>query len=277
MNDRAIKFVAPNTVEGLAFPFSTDLDDERFTADTDLCVEWFGKGGRPLLYDHGLDTAMKTVVMGRQDDYDIREEGIWARATLDKHAKYRATVDQLIEQGALGYSSGAMAHLATKSANGDITRWPWVELSMTPTPANPDTLGVHYVKSAVAFEHLAAADFAIPDPLRAALKALDEWADAREAAPDTEPFTAHLERVSSEVAGLTTHARSHNEMRVKGKREMSPANRQALLWVLQAGETTLADLKAFLAETDPEAQKSLGDAVWEALRTQARLAGAPVG
>jgi hypothetical protein len=274
--NRAIKFVGPDRIEGLAFPFTTDLDDERFTADTDLCVEWFGKGGRPLLYDHGLDDAMKTVVMGRQDDFELRDEGIWAQSTLDKHAQYRKAVDKLIEQGALGYSSGAMAHLATKSANGDITRWPWVELSMTPTPANPDTLGVHYVKSAVAFEHMAAADIVIPDPLKAALKALDEWADNRETPPGSETFTARLDRVSSEVAGLTTHAREHLEMRVKSGRVLSAANRERLAALIAAWEPTLADLKQFLAETDPEAGKSLNDAVWEALRTQAHLNGVPV-
>jgi hypothetical protein len=270
----AVKSSGKDHIEGLALPFSPDLDGETFTPDTDFCLDWFGPSGRPLIYNHGLDPAMKTTVIGRQVEYEEREEGIWARSQLDVAAKFRRTIDGLIEQGALGYSSGAMAHLATPRG-GAIKRWPWVELSLTPTPAHLGT-STYAVKSADLFEHMAAVDIDIPDPLMAALKALDEWADNRETPPGSETFTARLDRVSSEVAGLTTHAREHLDMRVKSGRVLSAANRERLAALIAAWEPTLADLKQFLAETDPEAGKSLNDAVWEALRTQAHLNGVPV-
>jgi hypothetical protein len=65
-------------------------------------------------------------------------------------------------------------------------------------------------------------------------------------------------------------------MRVKSGRVLSAANRERLIALIATWEPTLADLKQFLAETDPEAGKSLSDAVWEALRTQAHLNGVPV-
>jgi len=167
----ALKFVGPDTVEGLAIPWGSpddrDLDGEFFTKATDLCLDWFGKAGRPVLYDHGLDDDLKSETIGRQVDYEVRDEGVWAQAQLSRNARYRKAVDQLIAEGALGYSSGAMGHLATKSAGGEITRWPWVELSMTPIPANPVTI-VHFVKSAALMAHLDAAGDAFGE-------APDEW------------------------------------------------------------------------------------------------------
>jgi hypothetical protein len=157
---RAVKFVGPDTIEGLAMPYGVDTDGEQFTKSTDLCLDWFGETGRPVLYNHGLDQAHKAQKVGQQSEYELREEGVWAQSQLNANARYRKAIDQLIEKGALGYSAGAYPHLARKNAKGEITRFPWVELSLTPFPAHPGALGVHYVKSS--------ADF------------LDEWAETRE-------------------------------------------------------------------------------------------------
>jgi HK97 family phage major capsid protein len=46
----------------------------------------------------------------------------------------------------LGWSSGSIAHL-TQRANGIIKSWPIVEFSLTPTPAEPRTLGVERIKA----------------------------------------------------------------------------------------------------------------------------------
>jgi hypothetical protein len=270
----AVKRSGKDHIEGLAIPFSADIDGESFSRDTDFCLDWFGPSGRPVLYDHGLDRAMKTNVIGRQVEYDERDEGIWARSQLDMAAKYRKAVDQLIEEGALGYSSGSIPHLATPRG-GAIKRWPWVELSLTPIPAHPATR-VYAVKAADAVEHLREVDIDIPAPLEAALKALDDWAETRDAPPGSEAFTARLERVSSEVVPLLQHSREHFDMRAKSGRVLSNANRARLLALVEAWEPSLSDLKALLSETDPDAEKSLSEAMWDAQRTLARLAGVPV-
>jgi hypothetical protein len=263
---RALKFAGPDTIEGLAMPFGYDTDGESFTPQTDFCFEWFGNGPRPLLYEHGFDGKLKAGVVGRQTEYEMREEGIWAKSELDRAKKYRKAIDQLIEEGALGYSSGAMPHLATKDKKGVITRWPWVELSLTPIPAHLNA-GIHYVKSADAVAHLEAVDVPIPDPLKAALAALDEWAANRETAPDSEPFTDHIARVSGEVSGLTDHAREYAEMRVKAGRVISAANRQRIASVIASRSALLEafdELEALLEETDPDKAAKSAEEFWAA-------------
>lgn len=206
----ALKFVGPNTIEGPAFLFSRDLVRERFTPDTDLCIEWFGKSGRPLLYEHGLDDALKTDMVGRQSDYEARAEGIWAQGELDAHVRYRKSIDSLIERGALSYSGGAMQHLAVKSREGAIKRFPWVELSLTPTPMHPGNAGVYFLKSATALEHLEQAGVDIPSPLKAALEALDEWSDSRddEALPDGASFADAIDRLTVDAAARVAARKS---------------------------------------------------------------------
>jgi hypothetical protein len=278
--DLAVKRTGKDTIAGLAIPFSADLTGEMFTPDTDLCLDWFGPSGRPLIYDHGLNEAMKADVIGRQTSYEEQDWGIWAEAELQKNKAWRKHVDRLIEEGRLGYSSGSIPHLATPRADGKslepvaLKRWPWIELSLTPISAHHETQ-VYAVKSATAVEHLRAVDIEVPEPLEAALKALDEWAD-RDSPPDGEPFADHAVRVLDDVNALAARGRAIHEMRVKSRRVLSSANRARLLALVEAWEPSLSDLKALLAETDPEASKSLNDAVWEALRTQARLSGAAV-
>jgi hypothetical protein len=146
------------TIAGLAVPFGDrDLDGETFDQDTDFCLSWFADGGRPILYHHGLDGAIKTEVVGRQVEADVREEGIWIKAQLDRRSRWLTRVMALLRRGSLGWSSGAMAHLVEATKTGRITRWPIVEFSLTPTPASPRTAVFAYaVKSALAMEHLAA-------------------------------------------------------------------------------------------------------------------------
>jgi hypothetical protein len=253
--ERAVKFVGPDTIEGLAFPFgSFDTDGEMFTKSTDLCLDWFPE--RPLLFHHGLDPAHKAVKVGVvPPDSEERESGIWMQAQLAANAKYRKRIDELVEKGALGYSSGAYPHLATKNRQGEITRWPFVELSLEPTPAHPATLGVHYVKSA----DLTDLFDDIPPAVKAAIEALDDWASTNQPDAQTDPsaLVAKAGRVSDAVAELRDHARSSFEMRAKTGRVLSAANRERIATALASREAVLAaysDLEALLAETDPTAK-----------------------
>jgi hypothetical protein len=154
----AVKFLdgSDDTIEILAIPFSgpfagKDADGEFFSLNTDLCPGWF-PDALPLLYHHALDDTVGTEVIGRVDVKSLRtdDEGHWVKAQLDKRSKYLTQIKKLIEQEALGASSGAMSHLVKRTKAGEITRWPWVELSLTPTPCNPyavvsyDTAAKHY-------------------------------------------------------------------------------------------------------------------------------------
>jgi len=137
---RSVKLVGEDGIEGLGMPFGgpfngQDLDGERFTEKTDFAFDWFAE--RPLLYQHGLDDPGISVV-GRVKSWELRADlGVWVQAQLDKSHEYFGAVKELIKKGKLFFSSGAMRHLVeTNSKTGEIKRWPWVELSLTPTPSN---------------------------------------------------------------------------------------------------------------------------------------------
>jgi hypothetical protein len=248
--ERAVKFVGPDTIEGLAFPFgSYDTDGEKFTKTTDLCADWF-PDGRPLLYNHGLDKAHRGIKVGQQTDYEERESGIWAQSQLAANAKYRKRIDELIEKGALGYSSGAYAHLATKNSAGEITRWPWVELSLTPFPAHPETLGVHYIKSA---DFLDLFEDDMPPAVVAAVKALDEWADTRdEGLPAGLKFADNADRLLADVEAFRERTTGLIELRAKSGRVLSAATRDRLLKHPASLRELADDLDGLLSEADAE-------------------------
>src|SRR6185369_3952287 len=174
---QALKYAegSDDIIEGLAIPFGgpnrgKDFDGEDFGPDTDFALDWFPQG-RPVVYHHGKDSDLGPTVQGRQFEHEMRDEGVWAKAQLDKSARYHATVDRLVRAGKLFFSSGSMPHLVQGTKDGHITRWPWVELSLTPTPSNL-WAAAHHTKASDLIEALAAAELAVPAELVAeALKA----------------------------------------------------------------------------------------------------------
>jgi HK97 family phage major capsid protein len=121
-----------------------DLDGETFTKATDFMLSLVPE--KPVFYDHTMHSikhALGTVVKA-----EIQDEGIWVEAELDRNAEYVSHVLQLVETGALGWSSGSVGHL-TRREGGVIKSWPVVEWSLTPTPAEPRTLGVEFIKSLI--------------------------------------------------------------------------------------------------------------------------------
>jgi tetratricopeptide (TPR) repeat protein/phage head maturation protease len=113
----------------------TDLQGQYFTPRTDFALHWYER--RPMLYQHGLDGALKTSLIGTIEHLQADDFGIWAEAQLDMHQHYAQAVLALVEQGALHWSSGSIAHLVQVADDGHITRWPLIEGSLTPTPAEP--------------------------------------------------------------------------------------------------------------------------------------------
>ncbi|MDE2774460.1 MAG: phage major capsid protein [Chloroflexota bacterium] len=123
-----------------------DMHGEFFTPETDVGLEWYER--RPVLYHHGLDGALKAAVIGVIDTLAPDEIGLWAEAQLDLHKRYVRAVRRLVDQGALSWSSGSLPHLVEVEAGGRIKRWPIVEGSLTPTPAEPRRTDVRILKSA---------------------------------------------------------------------------------------------------------------------------------
>jgi hypothetical protein len=127
-------------------PAQRDLQGEYFTPETDLGLEWYPR--RPVLYHHGLDGHLKAAVIGVIDALKADEIGLWAEAQLDLRSRYVRAVHNLIKRGVLGWSSGSLPHLVEVAGDGRIVRWPIVEGSLTPAPAEPRRTDVHTIKSA---------------------------------------------------------------------------------------------------------------------------------
>ena len=121
-----------------------DLTGDKFTPETDL---WLDKPAapRPLLYEHGFHPAVGKAVIGWVKHWEADENGIWIEAELDRHSRYLEMVRRLINAGAVGLSTGAVAHLVEPPAEerpAPLKSWPVFEVSLTVQPAEPRTLGV---------------------------------------------------------------------------------------------------------------------------------------
>jgi len=145
----AVKILAQDesmvTVGGYGVVFGgKDLEGETFQADTDYMLDLVPN--KLVFYEHAQrpDVGHKIGTVA-SEDVMVDETGLWIQAELDKSAGYVDAVLKLIEKGALGWSSGSVAHLARRD-NGVIKTWPLVEFSLTPTPAEPRTLGVEVIK-----------------------------------------------------------------------------------------------------------------------------------
>lgn len=262
----AVKFAdgSDNVIEGLAIPYGgrfegKDLHGETFTADTDYALDWFPNEGRPALYHHGLDESLKTTIVGRQIEREPQDAGQWAKVQLDKRNRYYEDIASLVEQGALSFSSGAMPHLVKTRKDGVIERWPWVELSLTPTPAN-DLAAAYAVKMADAIEHLAAVKAPIPEQLR---EAVDESLEATLAGL---PFADHADRVLVDVKALVDRSQEIADLRAKAGRRISAATRDRLAAVRDQAEQVIKDIDVLLAEAIPEAQARKDREFLEVLR-----------
>lgn len=142
-------------VGGYAVRFSEDgktrdLSGEWFASDTYLGPQ--NGDGADVLFHHGIPIPIKARV-SKSDEQFIRglsdhifsspvktkrdAIGLWAETVLDMANEYEKRVYELVEQGKLGWSSGTAGHMAKKSEDGKITRWPIIEISLTPTPCEP--------------------------------------------------------------------------------------------------------------------------------------------
>jgi hypothetical protein len=187
----------------LAIPFGgpfegKDLDGEYFSARTDIKADWFDR--RPLVWHHNLDGTMKAdPVMGTADDTEKADEGWWSTIWLDRSHQYWAQVDQLLRSGKVYGSSGSLpSFVKTDRKTGEILVWPYIEQTLTPTPANPYSR----IVAAKAIRHFDEANLILPPSVRGLLTDLDSQpADLR---PDLETAAdaAKRERLSGAIASL---------------------------------------------------------------------------
>lgn len=119
-----------------------DLAGDYFTPESELWADQFP--AVPVLYDHGQ--GQSPGVVGKTVRYVRDHVGVWVEAQLDRANQYWKAVEELIDKGALAWSSGSVAHLVERE-RGWLKRWPIVEMSLTPTPAEPRLTTVQAVKA----------------------------------------------------------------------------------------------------------------------------------
>lgn len=158
----------------LAIPFGgpfegKDLDGEFFSPRTDIKADWFDR--RPLIWHHNLDRTMKSdPVLGTADDVEQGDDGWWATLWLDRSHRYWAQVDELLRAGKIYGSSGSLPNFVrTDAKTGEILVWPYIEQTLTPTPANPYSR----VVAAKAISHFDEAGLGLSPALRGLLSDLD--------------------------------------------------------------------------------------------------------
>jgi hypothetical protein len=197
--------IGKNKWRVLSIPFGgpfegKDFDGEFFSPRTDIKADWFDR--RPLVWHHNLDQTMKAdPVLGTADDTEQDDEGWWSTLWLDRSHRYWAQVDALLQSGKVFGSSGSLpSFVKTDKRTGEILVWPFIEQTLTPTPANPFAR----VVPAKAISHFDEAGLSLPPAVRGLLSDLDSpVADLRpDLATAADAAKQALSRVESILARI---------------------------------------------------------------------------
>ncbi len=182
----------------LAIPFGgpikgKDLDGEFFSPKTDIKPDWFDR--RPLVWHHGMDKAIPDPVLGTADDLEEKADGWWTTVWLDRSNRYWEAVNSLLSSGKVYGSSGSLPNFVkTDPRTGEILVWPYIEQTLTPTPANPFSV----VVAAKAVAHFDEANIGLSPATRGLLTDL-EPADLRSDLPSGGDDAATRARVHAKA------------------------------------------------------------------------------
>lgn len=128
-----------------------DLTGEYFDRSTEELTSIFDTVGRlPYIYHHALDETLKTRVTGVIDVLKPDDIGLWYEAQLKMADEYDAQIKKMILDNKLKTSSQTFPGARRVSKSGHIERWPIIEISATPTPAEYRMQPVEFLKSAYA-------------------------------------------------------------------------------------------------------------------------------
>lgn len=121
-----------------------DLVGEFFTPQTEeLDAVLKATGYLPIFYQHAADRVLKASVIGLAKAMQPDDLGLWYEAQIIAAEEYRRYLMPLIEAGLLATSSGTLpAAREVDHRTGRIKRWPIIELSLTPTPAEARMISV---------------------------------------------------------------------------------------------------------------------------------------
>jgi len=129
-------------------PKAKDLQGDWFTPATELMLEHYKTA--PALFHHGLDGAVGGVVIGRRLSAAKDETGVWVEDWLDKSNRYWNMVEPLLKAERLFYSPGSAPHMVKRADDkpGELVRFPVVEDTLTPVPAQYRLRPIEEIKAA---------------------------------------------------------------------------------------------------------------------------------
>jgi hypothetical protein len=150
----ALKSLGNNRVGSYAVLWGTeekrDLTGEFFDRETQELTAVFDAVGKlPFIYHHGLDEEVKTKVIGVVDVLKADTVGLWYEAQLKLADEYDAYIKKMLDDQKLKTSSQTFAVARrVNQKSGHIERWPIVEITATPAPAEHRMPAIEVLKSA---------------------------------------------------------------------------------------------------------------------------------
>lgn len=145
-----IKSIGPNEVEGYLIKWGNENEpDISETQDWFTPQTYLGKSdgaGVDMTLNHGIPIKAyaafaSDILPGYITSTKRDNVGLLARAIIDADEEYKRVIMDMVKQGRLKFSSGALSHLVKRAPmpNGTnrVDRWIIGEAAMTPTPAEP--------------------------------------------------------------------------------------------------------------------------------------------
>jgi hypothetical protein len=233
-----------------------DLYGDYFTKDTYLGAH--EGDGVDVLFHHGMPLytsrrmteeqkksleAFRNHIFSNTTKSKKDEVGLFTEVVLDMADEYEKAVYGLVKAGKLGWSSGSTWHMVRRTDDGEIKRWPIIEISLTPQPAEK-------LNKAVTLKAIESLKFIPLD---------DEADDDFEDIPMSEPeklvasfktldIDTHSRLAVSALKDLAARFRSKYEARLKDKRALSEAYCQHVVTSLEQCKAATAEMQALLDE-----------------------------
>jgi hypothetical protein len=235
-----------------------DSYGDYFTKDTYLGAH--AGDGVDVLFHHGLPLhtsrrmtdeqkkafeAFRNHIFSNAAKSKKDDVGLFTEVVLDMADDYEKAVFGLVKAGKLGFSSGSTWHMVKRTDDGEITRWPIIEISMTPTPAEP-------LNRVVTLKAIQSLKF---NPLDDASESDDDLDDNPQSEAEelvsgfkTLAIDIHSRLAVSAVKDLAARFRSKYEARLKDKRALSEAYRSHVRSVVEQWKAETAGLEVLLTE-----------------------------
>jgi len=131
-----------------------DLTGEFFTPATKIDSSYTKSGILHVDFEHGLDPDEVGMtahdVLGYVDwkTAVIDDTGVFVERVLNRHGRYMAKLETLIDAGMVGNSSEAIRGKTQRLETGEIVEWPLMRDTLTFTPAEPRMIKGNVLKAA---------------------------------------------------------------------------------------------------------------------------------